>query len=123
VHVMEDLGEFHKSTRRGDFVKIFENVHKMEHFQNFLHIFQWENRIHENYTHIFSTKQCSESIESTPPPKNKISGASRRKCAQSGENPITRTSPQMCIFWSDLGGGVLLPKNRKIFWEKKVEGL
>ena len=33
VHVMEYLGEFHKSTRRGDFVKIFENVHKMEHFR------------------------------------------------------------------------------------------
>ena len=39
VHIMEHLGEFHKSTRRGDFVKIFENVHKMEHFRKILLVF------------------------------------------------------------------------------------
>ena len=40
MHVMEHLGEFHKSTRRGDFVKIFEHLHKMEHFRKFLLVFK-----------------------------------------------------------------------------------
>ena len=196
MHLMEHLGEFHKSTRRGYFVKIFEIVHEMEHFRKFLLVCKWENTIHKNHTHIFSKHQCSKSIESTsPPPKKlfrrfapemctiwrkshyqrisqnmhilehlgefhkstrrgdfakiskmctkwsifeniyifsnekrgfikithifsqkivqwihrissppkKISGASRRKCAQSRENPITRESPKICMFWSIWG--------------------
>ena len=81
MHVMEYLGEFHKSTRRGDFVKIFGNVHKMEHFRKFLLVFKWENTIHKNYTHIFSKHKRSEFIESTP---QKIFG---------------RFAPEMCTIW------------------------
>ena len=62
MHILEHLREFHKFTRRGDFVKIFENLYKMEQFRKFLLVFKWENTIHKNYTYIFSKHQCSESI-------------------------------------------------------------
>ena len=139
---------FRKCTQNGEFSKIFENVHKMGHFRNFLKMYtKWgifENvhkmgnfrkctqngafskmytkwGIFENFcmflnerirfiqiTHIFSQQE----IISKP---QKFSGASRRKCTQSGENPITRESH---IFGVKLKIKFSKKKNNtKIFFE------
>ena len=100
VHVMEHLGEFHKSTRRGDFVKIFEMCTKWSIFEN-PYLFLNERIRFIKITHIFS--QNTSTVNPQNLPLKYFSGSSRRKCAQSGENPITRESPKICMFWSIWG--------------------